>query len=50
MSVCPTIMKPNQAEFIDQICNFLIQIRRVQIFSTKLEKIRQTVEFYKYKC
>jgi len=41
MSVCPTIMEPNQAEFMHQICSFFIQIRRVQIFSTK---IRQTVE------
>jgi len=28
----------NQAEFIIQMCNFLIQIRRVDTFSTKIQQ------------
>jgi len=49
MSVCPTLMKPNPADFLNQIWNLLIQIRRVEIFSTVIwHEFDKLSNFYKF--
>jgi len=49
-SVCLTFLKPNQAQFINQICNLFIQIRRAETFSTKIrQKFDKMSNFIKIK-